>query len=277
MGNNVATGSPIENIGKIDFQGCSEEDINKQVHLVVKVSEKIALSQTMLSKKDLKDITRCGDVMSNLLDDLHSGKIVCISHDELARSSLQAILHLLSIPTFSKKSFQSLVPKIVKFMESSNIQLFTFAILTFLNGFRTVEDDSARIGGLRSSNDEPARVNVCIQIDKFGVYSRLVNFLARLTASPDDAMILPAVLIFGFLSWVLNRTTNSSNNIRSKIRQILIQHQDTLFELSRHSNDTLSHSALSMLSLLMKQDEKAICIAMQVDMYYFCIHDTRVG
>jgi hypothetical protein len=124
------------------------------------------------------------------------------------------------------------------------------------------------ISGIISTNEDIARLNICIQLEKLGMFTNLLGFLSKLSSAQDNpTVIFPAILVFELVTWILTRVSNSSTMLRSKVRQVLLQHQVTLFELSRHPHHDISCSAVSVITLLLRFEDKVVCTALQVHIH----------
>jgi hypothetical protein len=272
MGNKAASLSPTESIqdlldGNIALRKCSCEEVATHLGIVVVLASHVAFGDIVLNKQQNKDLIRVSDIIIKMLDDIHSGTVNDPHLALCQEKALQALLRLLVIPQFAKKTFDHSVTSIMNHTSTSSVRVFTLAFIAFFNGFRFIDEEASVISGLRQgmSEQESSRNSVCILMDKIGVYPRLMHFLTQTSArDDDDNMVLTSILIFRLLSWILTRTSNVTFSLRFKLRQILLQHQDTLFELTRHKSSSLSDVAISMVVLLLRLEEPSTCMAMQV-------------
>ena len=270
MGNQVTSLSPTESIrdlldGNITLRKCSCAEVATHLSIVVILATHVASGDIVVTKQQSKDLVQVSDVIVKMLDEINTGNIVDPDALYLQEKALHALIRLLVIPQYAKKTFEHSVHAIMKCTNTSSVNVFTLAFVAFFNGFRSIEEESSVMSGLRQGmTEEASRNSVCLQLDKMGIYPRLMHFLTQTSAREDDNMILTSILIFRFLSWTLTRTSHATNALRFKLRMILLHHQDSLFELTRHKSSSLSDMAVNMIVLLLRLEEPSTCVTLQV-------------
>jgi hypothetical protein len=273
MGNKVNTISPTECIrdlisGNISFEKCSCEEIATHLDIVIFLVTNIANGEIEITTKQLPDLVQVYGVIVKIIDDLYAGHAnENLYSKECLKKALNALLRLLVIPQISRKVFENSFLSITNHFETNEIETFPLAFLTFFNGFRHLEEGPISQLSLRAVGpEENIRQQICLQFDKFDLFPILLTFLLQTsTHLSSESQAITSILIFRLLSWILSRTSSSTNHSRIKLRYLLLQHQETLFELLRHENDTLSDAAVWMIILLLRQEERGTCIALQVE------------
>ena len=270
MGNQSTSISPTESIrdlldGNITLHKCSCEEVATHLSIVVILASHVASGDIVVTKQQNKDLVQAADVIVKMLDDITAGNISDPGILLVQEKALQALIRLFVIPQYAKKTFEHVVHSIMACTNTSSVNVFTLAFVAFFNGFRFIDEESSVISGFRQGmSEEASRNSVCLQLDKMGIYPRLMHFLTQTSAREDDNMILTSILICRFLSYTLTRTSHVTSTLRLKLRMILLQHQDTLFELTRHKSSSLGDMAVNLLVLLLRLEEPTTCLTLQV-------------
>jgi hypothetical protein len=272
MGNKVNTISPTECIrdlisGNISFQKCSCEEIATHLDIVIFLGTNIANGEIEITSKQLPDLIQVYGVIIKMIDDLHSSQVLNekLFSKECLKKALNALLRLLVIPQISKKVFENSFFSITNHLEINQVEIFPLAFLTFFNGFRHVEGPLSQVSLRTVGPEENIRQQICLQLEKHDLFQIFLTFLLQTSARlSSESQVVTSILIFRLLSWILTRTSSSTNQLRIKLRYLLLQHQETLFELLRHDNATLSDASAGIMILLLRQEERGTCVALQV-------------
>jgi hypothetical protein len=287
MGNKVNTTSPTECIhdilsGNISFRTCTSEEIATHLEIVIFLGANIANGEIEITLKQLPDLVQVYQIIVKMIDDLFSGLVTDLYSHECLKKAFQAIIHLLIIPQISKKVFEQSVVSIIKHLDLNVLEIFSLSFLAFFTGFRHLEDGSTTAGSSKSlnlratiGNEDTLRQQICLQLEKHDTFSLLFSYLLNTSASRSVISQFPhqiptAILIFRFLAWILTRSSSLTNQLRTKLRCQLLQHQETLFEFLKHEDRTLSDASVSILNLIFRQEERGTCIALQVRIQLSC-------
>jgi hypothetical protein len=294
--------------GNISFKTCTSEEIATHLNIVIFLCTNIANGEIEITMKQYPDLIQVYHIIIQMMNEILLSDHININIDSYASQCLQRSLHaitrLLMIPNISKKVFEQSFISILNHLDLNNLNIFSLSFLAFFTGFISLEDNntssssssviplasavhgsssrSYRGGGggggskllsLRLTAvgvEENLRQLICLQLEKYDIYSLLFSFLLNTSASRSllhsefPYQILTAILIFRFLSWILTRTSSSTSQLRTKLRSLLLQHQETLFEFLKHEDRTLSDAAVSIMNIIFRQEERGTCIALQV-------------
>ncbi len=268
MGNKSSV-SPTESIqhlldGNVSFKNCSTEEVATHLGIVVFLAETIATGEIVVTHKELKDLLHVYGVVIGMLDELSDGTVTDSYATNCLKKALHAILRLLVIPQISKKMFEASVASITNHLNTNDFEVFSLSFLSLFLGFRHLDDNPPSTASLSSVGDEVTRNSICLILEKAAVFPRLMDFLTQSSARNDKSLITTSVFIFRFISWILTRVSTSTTNLRTRLRQLLLQRQDTLFELSRHPILILRDASVEIMVLILKHEDRATCVAFQV-------------
>lgn len=273
MGNKATTLSPTESIqdllsGAISLSNCTCEEIATHLGIVIFLGTHIATGEIEITTKQMKDLIQVYGIILKMIEEINSGVVHDSYSIECLKKALQAIIRLLVIPQISKRTFEQSYLTIVNNFDCNNFEVFSISFVAFFNGFRYLEEKPLEEHSLRALGgvEETLRNQICLQLDKIGIFSKLIYFLTQTSAhsDDDDSPAVISILICRFISWILNRASFSLNPLKTKLRQLLLQHQETLYEFIRHKNETLSDATITLLIQLLDQEDRTTCLALQV-------------
>lgn len=283
MGNKQDTLSPTECLtdlisGNISFKTCSNEEISTHLDIVNFLILNIAKNEIIITNKQFLDIIQVYNILIKILDDIYNGYVIDNNYIyECIKKTLQIIYKLFLILNLSKKVYENSFQLIIKYFNYNDIEIFSYSFICFFNGLRYLEDEPNELISLRLIGpEENTRIQVSIQLDKLGLFPKLISFLNYTSAqiyhsSQSNHCITTSILIFRYLLWILNRNSTSANPLKTKLRHLLLQQQETLFEFIRHPDETLSDASISILTLILKQEERGTALALQVIIIIYII------
>lgn len=276
MGNKVNTSSPTECIydllsGKISLHTCTTEEIATHFDIVIFLSTNIAIGEIDVTSKQLNDLIQVYGIILKILLDLYQSNIMITDSYaiECYKKGLHALIRLLVIPQISKKVYEQSFQSISIHLNTSNNQLFSLGFLAFFNGFRYLEESPSSSLSIKSGGQEDTlRQQICLQIDKNDIYPTLFSFLLQASINLSSMThVTTSLLIIRLVSWILNRTSSVTAQLRIKLRYQILQNQETFFELLRHQSYTLSDAVICLLNIIFKQEERGTCVTLQVTFF----------
>jgi hypothetical protein len=179
---------------------------------------------------------------------------------------LELLRHLVSIQSISRRALDELFPG----------SLGTFGGRTALTPHQQFEDVDASVlllaaimRALKCAEDESIETTFLQRAEKAGFFSRLLIVVTQASTSRQNDLLCAAVLALEIIFYVLNKPTN--DKIAPAQRRMVLdvmQHKDSIFELSRHPIRHLAYCSASVLLKLMTLESKDVCIAVQVCIRY---------
>lgn len=256
MGNKASVTLGIQEIlrnGRLRYNDRDADNICKKLRMVGELCRGIRNGDLALNNQDTKDFIRLAPVLFGLLDDIRGESLVPTSQGgACAKLCLQTLLLMYVIPVYTKKTSEGCIASSAKYLDANDTESFSLSFSCIYFSFASMTDESSK-------------ANVCLLLDRHNGYPRLLDFLnqARMLSTLDDVLFI-SILILQFVSWILRKNMTVLSNLRYKLRQILLQQQETLFDLSRHLNTSLSTAVYRLFAMILQQEDKNTCLVLQV-------------
>lgn len=175
---------------------------------------------------------------------------------------LELLKLLVSIQSISRRAIDELLPATLSTVGGRTVQ-------TLHQQFQDVDSSVLLLAvimrALKSADDEPIEVTFLQRAEKAGFFPRLLAMVTQASTSRENGLICAAVLALELIFFILNK--QSSDKMAPVQRRMVLdvmQHKDSLFELSRHPIRHLAYCSANVLLKLMAHESKEVCLAVQV-------------
>ena len=218
-----------------------------------------------LSSKDTKLLA---SIASLLCDEF--GSVIpanCATAEISMRRKCVAIIYrLLQIPIVAKSALESCVTGLVNCLDPSHIQLLSLSA-------------SCICAGLVAVNDDTLKGSVCVHLNALNFHGKMLDLFDIAAKSRSDVIIedkrflFQAILMYAqHLVWLIGQNVLSSSlaiavsfkALKKGLVTEILQRQDSLYELTRHTDRPVQFAATMLIIQVMNYLGRRYCSNMQV-------------